>query len=129
MSTTNKTAKIIYWIPTVLFSLLMLYSASAYFNAPQIQAAFVHLGFPDYFRKELGIAKLIGAIALLAPLPGKMKEWAYAGFGITLISALIAHISSGDSVQIFAPVLVALILLALSYIFYNRVNDSRPAIA
>jgi hypothetical protein len=129
MSITNKTTKIIYWIPTVLFSLLMLYSAYAYFNNHQVHAGFVHLGFPDYFRKELGIAKLIGAIVLLAPLPGKIKEWAYAGFSITLISALIAHISSGDGINIFAPVLIAFILLILSYIFYSRVNDAMPAIA
>ena len=53
--------------------------------------AFTHLGFPDYFRVELAWAKLLGVVLLLAPVPARLKEWAYAGFAITLGSALIAH--------------------------------------
>ena len=59
--------------------------------------AFTHLGFPDYFRLELSWAKLLGVVdLLLAPVPVRLKEWAYAGFAITLGSALIAHLSVGD---------------------------------
>ena len=52
--------------------------------------AFTHLGFPDYFRVELSWAKLLGVVLLLAPVPARLKEWAYAGFAISLGSALIA---------------------------------------
>ncbi len=41
---------------------------------------FTHLGFPAYFRVELSWAKLFGVVLLLAPVPGRLKEWAYAGF-------------------------------------------------
>ena len=34
-------------------------------------------------------------ILLLAPVPSRLKEWAYAGFAINLASALIAHFSLG----------------------------------
>ena len=61
-----------------------------------IPEAFTHLGFPAYFREELAWAKLLGVVLLLAPVPARLKEWAYAGFAIDLASALIAHLSVGD---------------------------------
>jgi hypothetical protein len=52
------------------------------------KGAFVHLGFPGYFRIELTTAKALGVLALLLPgVPTKVKEFAYFGFGITLASA------------------------------------------
>ena len=51
---------------------------------PQVAEMFTHLGFPDYFRVELSWAKLLGVVMLLAPVPARLKEWAYAGFAITL---------------------------------------------
>ena len=39
----------------------------------------------------LGIAKPLGAIALLVPGIARVKEWAYAGFAIAWICAFIAH--------------------------------------
>jgi hypothetical protein len=73
-------------------------TAYAQMRLPQVAAAFAHLGFPDYFRLELTWAKLLGVVLLLAPVPARVKEWAYAGFAITLGSALIAHLSVGDTV-------------------------------
>ena len=43
-------------------------SASMYFTNPIFIEAFRHLGFPDYFRVELGIFKLIGTVILLLPM-------------------------------------------------------------
>jgi len=45
--------------------------------------ASTRLGFTDYFRVELAWAKLLGAVLLLAPVPARLKEWAYAAFAIT----------------------------------------------
>ncbi len=80
-----------FWLSTGLIALSMTMSAVAYLTQPVMAQAFTHLGFPSYFRVELGIAKLLGVAALLAPVPARVKEWAYAGFGITLISASLAH--------------------------------------
>ena len=52
--------------------------------------ASTRLGFTDYFRVELAWANLLGLVLLLAPVPVRLKEWAYAAFAITLGSALIA---------------------------------------
>src|SRR5438132_6823016 len=93
---TTPKAKTIYWIVTALFCLQMSFTAYAELRLPQVAEAFTHLGFPAYFRVELSWAKLLGVALLLAPVPPRLKEWAYAGFAITLASALIAHLSLGD---------------------------------
>src|SRR5262250_1166297 len=94
--TTGKPTAIVYWMVTALFCLQMTFTAYAELRLPQVAEAFTHLGFPGYFRVELSWAKLIGVLLLLAPAPARLKEWAYAGFAITLASALIAHLSVGD---------------------------------
>jgi len=85
-----------YWIATSLFALQMGFTAYAQLRLPQVAEAFTHLGFPAYFRVELSWLKLAGILVLLLPAPGRLKEWAYAGFAITLGSALIAHLAVGD---------------------------------
>jgi hypothetical protein len=74
----------------------MSFTAYAQLRLPQVAQAFTHLGFPAYFRVELSLAKLLGVVLLLAPVPARLNEWAYAGFAIDLVSALIAHLSVGD---------------------------------
>ena len=120
-----KKDKIIYWSSTGIISAMMLFSAYGYFSNPEMKNAFIHLGFPDYFRMELGLAKIIGVIALLVPMiPQKIKEFAYAGFMITFISAFIAHLSSGDAISIAIMPLVMLGILVVSYIYSLKVNKA-----
>jgi uncharacterized membrane protein YphA (DoxX/SURF4 family) len=108
-----KALKITYWTTTGIFSAMMLFSAFLYLTGPQMEEAFRHLGFPSYFRVELALFKIIGVVFLLFPLSNRLKEWAYAGFFITLISAFTAHFCSGDGPDKYmAPVIFAVILLA-----------------
>src|SRR5262245_43379229 len=93
VATKTKAKTIAYWIVTALLCLQMSFTAYAQLSLPQVAEAFTHLGFPAYFRMELAWAKLLGVVLLLAPVPARLKEWAYAGFAITLGSALIAHLS------------------------------------
>jgi DoxX-like family len=72
-----------FWIATALFCLQIGFTAYAQLSLPVVAEAFAHLGFPDYFRVELALAKLLGVVVLLVPLPARLKEWAYAGFAIT----------------------------------------------
>src|SRR5512146_1288375 len=94
--TAPKAETVVYWIVTALFSLQMSFTAYAQLRLPQVAEAFTHLGFPAYFRVELSWAKFLGVVLLLLPGLSRLKEWAYAGFAITLVSALIAHFSVGD---------------------------------
>jgi putative copper export protein len=110
-----KALKITYWVTTAIVAIMMTYSAYAYLTQPAIAQAFIHLGFPSYFRVELAVAKLIGAILILTPLSSRVKEWAYAGFAFTFISAFIAHTASGDPVSVRTMPVVFLAVLAVSY--------------
>lgn len=115
-----KSIKIIYWIATAIVSLMMLFSAYAYLTDPNIEKGFTHLGYPSHFRVELAVAKFIGAILLLLPVASRIKEWAYAGFAFTFVSAFIAHSVSGDPAQATSMPLFFLALLIASYITYHK---------
>jgi uncharacterized membrane protein YphA (DoxX/SURF4 family) len=115
-----KATKITYWITTAVVALMMAYSCYAYLTQDVIKQAFQHLGFPDYFRVELGIAKLIGAALLIAPVAKRLKEWAYAGLAITFVSAFIAHSASGDPVNNRIMPLIFLALLVVSYVTFHK---------
>jgi hypothetical protein len=121
----SKTTTILYRIVTPLFCLQMAFTAYAQLTLPQVAEMFTHLGFPAYFRVELSWAKLIGVALLLAPVPRWLKEWAYAGFGITLASALIAHFSVGDGPEVWSWSAVTAVLWGVSYFLWRRLQ--RPA--
>lgn len=118
-----KKTKIIYWISTGLFCAFLLLTSISYLTDPKFVDIFKHLGFPQYFRVELAVAKILGVSALLIPqIPSRLKEWAYPGFGITLISGLVAHLNSGDSLGYIINVLFWLLLLLVSYIYWHKKN-------
>ena len=115
----SKTA-IGFWIATVLFCLQIGFTGYAQLRLPQVAAAFTHLGFPDYFRVGLSWAKFLGVAVLLAPVPARLKEWAYAGFAFDLASAIIAHLAVGDGPQAWGWPAGTAVLWALSYFFWRR---------
>lgn len=118
-----KKNRIIYWASTGFLSLAMVASGFMYIMNQQMIQTFHHLGFPDYFRIELGTAKILGGIALVLPMvSNRVKEWVYVGLGISFISAPIAHISSGDPVTVAVAPLLFLGLLVVSYIFKDKSN-------
>jgi hypothetical protein len=109
-----------YWIVTGLFCLQMSFTAYAELRLPQVAQAFTHLGFPGYFRVELSWAKLVGVVLLIAPVPARLKEWAYAGFAIDIASAVIAHLAVGDGPQAWGWAAGTGVLWALSYFLWRR---------
>jgi hypothetical protein len=72
------------------------------------------------------VGKLVGAGVLLAPGLGRFKEWAYAAFGIVVLSACYSHFFSGDGVMALEP-LVTGAALVISYVL--RPADRRMAMA
>jgi len=127
VKTTPKANTIVYWTVTALFCLQMSFTAYAQLRLPQVAEAFTHLGFPAYFRVELSWAKLLGVVLLLAPVPARLKEWAYAGFAINLASALIAHFSVGDGPEAWGFAAGSGVLWGLSY-FLWRTRQSQRAV-
>ncbi len=115
-----KANTIVYWIITAAFCLQIGFTAYAQLRLPQVADMFIHLGFPAYFRVELSWAKFVGVALLLAPVPARLEEWAYAGFAFTLASALIAHVSVGDSPQAWSWSVGTGVLWGVSYFFWRR---------
>jgi uncharacterized membrane protein YphA (DoxX/SURF4 family) len=106
---------ITYWVTTILMAALSAFAGFSYLTAsPLAVEGFAHVGYPQQLRVILGIAKLLGAIALVAPGFPKIKEWAYAGFTFAWISAVVAHYLAKDGPRAFAP-LVMLVFLVISY--------------
>lgn len=118
-----KKDKIIYWITTGIIAIVMLWSAINFSFNEEMKGAFAHLGLPNWFRIELTVAKFLGVLALLLPMiPHRIKEFAYFGFAITLISATIAHLSSGDSVLLEIGHTFFFVSLVISYLYYYKIN-------
>jgi DoxX-like family len=116
-----KKETIIYWVTTGLVSAMMLFSGYSYFANPDMKAAFAHTGFPDFFRVQLGAAKILGVAALLIPMvPAVVKNFAYAGFAIILASAAFTHLSIGDPISNVITPLVILGILAVSYTYSSK---------
>ena len=123
---TSKAVTILFWICTALFCVEMCFTAY-YELLPQGYLAFARLGFPNgVFRFELSLAKLLGVAVLLLPIvPARLKEWAYAGFAINLVSAVIAHASIIDRPLAFVPSTVTGVLWAISYVSWCRMQATR----
>jgi hypothetical protein len=118
--TTSKATTIGFWVATAIFCLQMGFTGYAQLKLPQVAQAFTHLGFPDYFRVALSWAKFVGIVALLAPLPARLKEWAYAGMAFDLAWGVYAHLAVGDGPEAWSWPAGTLLLWGLSYFFWRR---------
>jgi DoxX-like family len=87
---------------------------------PMAIAVFAHLGYPTYLLPFIGIAKILGIVAVLVPGFQRLKEWAYAGLVFDLTGALYSHISVGDPPGDLAFPVIGLLLVIGSYLFYRR---------
>lgn len=119
--TTETRTKSLYWTTTTIIFLFEGVVPALTSHTELAVAGIRHLGYPDYFRTMLTIFKVAGAVALILPfVKGRVKEWAYAGFAITMISACISHWAvDGPGMQTFFP-LFMLAILIVSYISYQK---------
>ena len=92
-----KTKEIGYWAATAILAFVLLAGGAAdVAHRPETVEGMVRLGYPVYFVTILGVWKLLGGIALLAPRFPRLKEWAYAGAVFDLTGAAASHAASGD---------------------------------
>jgi hypothetical protein len=118
-----KTINILYWVFTILFVALMLFSSygSIIVNDDAKNLIHGYLGFPVYFIPFTGYAKLIGSIVLLIPGLIIIKEWAYAGLFFDLVGAVYASIAVSKN---FDPMMLFMLIWfvpgILSYIFWKK---------
>jgi len=120
---TAKTTHTLYWTFTILFALLMIFSAVGGIQPSQQAIELIHdgLGYPIYFIQFISVAKLIGAVAILIPNFNRIKEWAYAGLFFDLSAAIYSGIaSSGKFDPLMITMLIWIIPGILSYVFWHK---------
>ena len=116
-----KTITITYWIVTGLLSaFIVLGAVTDIINGPDVVAFFKHLGYPAYFSQIIGTVKILGIIAISMPRYPKLKEWAYAGLTFDATGALFSHILNGDTIAVYLPALLGVLLVVSSYILYYK---------
>lgn len=119
----KKTINILYWVFTVIFSGMMIYSSVGGIG-PNEQTKQIFngwLGYPIYFIQLISWAKIIGSIIILIPGLKKIKEWAYAGLFIDLFSAIYSGIAvSGKFDPMMLTMLFWIVPGILSYYFWNK---------
>ena len=121
---TPKTTKVLYWIVTVLFCLGMLFSAvSELMQVESAKEVMQHLGYPLYLNTILGVAKILGVIAIFQWKLKTIKEWAYAGFTIDFIGAAASIYFAGDGIFAVLSVLPFFVVLFLSYFLWKKVEQ------
>jgi uncharacterized membrane protein YphA (DoxX/SURF4 family) len=121
----TKTRKITYWIATLWLASGMLSTGVLQLFKARVEGALAppgvygitHLGYPVYFLTLLGIWKILGVVALLAPKFPLLKEWAYAGFFFAMSGAIFSHIAVGDPMKELVPSLLLLVLTLVSWYF------------
>ncbi len=121
-----KKNKAFFWIATVIIILWEgVMPLGVILFAPQYATVGSNdLGYPEYFGYTLIICKVLGVIAISVPtIPGKVKEWAYAGLSFNLIFATISHACVDKNIGYILMPLAFLAILAVSY----RHNDKLPA--
>lgn len=120
-----KTIKILYWAVTILFSLFMLFSGiSEIMQTEQGKEIMKHLGYPMYVNTIIGVAKILGAIALLQWKFKTIKEWAYAGFTIDIIGASASFYFTGDGIVAALMPFAFLAVMFLSYFLWKKVEKN-----
>lgn len=131
-----KGTKLVYWIFTGLFAFVMLGSAIPdVMMADLAKQGFKEIEMPAYLLPFVGIAKILGVIAILVPGYPRIKEWAYAGLTFDLIGATYCIAASGKPVENRAPNFLFIAFAFGSYFYYhkklkadtlNNLNESLP---
>jgi hypothetical protein len=118
-----KKTKIIYWITTTIIFLFEGVLVAFTSQTEVARAGVTHLGYPVYFGTMFAVFKVLGTLVLIIPkVPARIKEWAYAGFGIDFISAFISiMVVDGFGFGAVLP-LIFFGLLILSYLSYHKIN-------
>ena|SRR6266496_2866647 len=114
-SSRNRT--IAYWVTTVLVAAeLLVGGVWDILRIPYVSAILGHLGYPAYFSVILGVWKLLGAVAVLAPRFPRLKEWAYAGAFFNYTGAVASHLVVGDGAGAVVYPIIQIGLVAASWI-------------
>jgi len=116
-----KTMNILYWIVTLIFCAAMLMDGIAgLMRVEDGKEGLAHLGYPEYMMSIVGIAKVLGVLAILQTKFKVVKEWAYAGFTINFLGATLSHLFVGDATGMSLAPLVILAFMFVTYYLWKQ---------
>jgi hypothetical protein len=124
---TAKSAKTFYWSASIIVGTLMFFDGIGGVTKQEAgQEVMRHLGYPMYVLVIFGIAKLLGAVAIIQTKYSTIKEWAYAGFAFNFIGAFASRVFVGDSfMEVLFPILM-LGVLSVPYFAWKKFDSTRP---
>jgi hypothetical protein len=112
-----------YWATTIPIALELfaggvtdlIHGRTGVVSGQPVAEILAHEGYPLYLLTILGVWKIPGAIALLAPGFPRLKEWAYAGSFFVYVGAAASGIARGQddpATLIWPPLILAVVTLA-----------------
>lgn len=112
----DQSASVVYWTTTsATVAWMGLMGVANLVKARFVLDRIEHLGYPIYFHKMLGVAKLLGAGALVLPVPRTLREWAYAGVVFELFAAAASYTAVGDGLGRRLPPIILMPIVMASY--------------
>lgn len=106
---------------TLMFLALQAWAASQLLgDSPRMTDAVIGLGYPTYLLQVLGVATLLGVLAIATSLSHTLKEWAYAGFAFEACGAFASHLGAGDSLPSLLVPAAVFALGVTSYVLWKR---------
>jgi len=116
-----KIIKIIYWVSTILFVLANLFSGITSIMRTESGVELMKgLGYASYVLIILGLAKVLGSIALVQDKFRTLKEWAYAGFTFDILGASASFAFTGSPISAVLSPLIFLAVMFVSYFSWKK---------
>lgn len=114
---------VVYWVATTLIGLETLiggvtdltHGREVLLVGMPVVDVVTSLGYPVYVLTILGLLKIPGAVAVLAPGWPRLKEWAYAGIVFELAGAAASYLARAHEVGSAASILVLAVVALLSW--------------
>jgi uncharacterized membrane protein YphA (DoxX/SURF4 family) len=117
-----KKINILYWVFTGLYAAFIISTSipNVISSAGSVAMVVKQMGYPAYFLPFIGVAKILGGIALLVPGFPRIKEWAYSGLMFDLVAAVYSFICIGLPASDWLAMLLFILVLSASYFFYHK---------
>lgn len=122
--------RVIYWAVTAL---LMVPGAGGgivelFTSGPaSVALTLAQLGYPLYIMKILGLAKVLGGVAILTGRSPRLKEWAYAGFALDFLGATASHVLADDAAHAPLPFVFFLVHMTSYALWYRTKATPLPS--
>ncbi len=125
-----KKTKIAYWTATLIFAFLLAMDGIGGISRQEAGVEVMKLlGYPIYFLSISGIAKLLGAVAIVQNYFKTIKEWAYAGIAVNLYGASSSwFFAGGGAFEILFPLIVFGIML-IPYFLWKKYDRMQLVVA